>query len=52
MKSYWGKKEVRFVGKAWEIRHRVRRLAQQENLPGTTVADVLKRRSAASSLAK
>lgn len=26
MKSYIGSKEIRFVGKAWEIRHALRRL--------------------------
>jgi hypothetical protein len=44
MKSYWGKQELCMTGKGWEIRHRLHRLAVRENLPGTTLADVLNRR--------
>jgi hypothetical protein len=45
VKSYWGERELRLAGKAWEIRHRLRRLALRENLPGTTLADVLMRKN-------
>ncbi|WP_274364431.1 Z-ring formation inhibitor MciZ [Paenibacillus thermotolerans] len=52
MKSYYGEREVRFTGKAWEIRHRLRTLAAAENTRGATLSDALQKRTKAASRTK
>lgn len=34
MKMYLGEKELRLVGKAWEIRHTLRKLSRESDKPG------------------
>ncbi|WP_082084132.1 Z-ring formation inhibitor MciZ [Paenibacillus beijingensis] len=46
MKKYIGSKEIRLVGKAWEIRHSLRQLDKRD-----AAASVQQRRSLASYLA-
>lgn len=40
MKSYMSDKQIRLVGKAWEVRHQLQQMLQQAG-PSVTVADYL-----------
>ena len=40
MKSYVSEKQIRLVGKAWEIKHQLQQMLQQGD-PKTTVAEYL-----------